>query len=631
MTINDSKDAGGVYVSKDPCTVCDSSNALVVYRKQDPKTGSDYFDATCFKCRHYEPDPPGYFPTAKSRRETSSVTSSAADTSVTNSRVVPQARSIGVMPAHPHHQPSSIYPTPKTSTQEDVIREFNSYPIREYKLRGISREAAEFYNVRCALSPQDGETILTRMYPRYKKGNLTGYKERVCIDKNFYSHGDTKDCDLDGSQAVKAGGKLLMITEGEEDKLALWDALKLTSNLPDWQPPVVSLNNGAASALRDLSINFDYVNSFEKIVLVFDMDDAGQGALEDVCKLFAGKVFIANLSEKDPNAMVLAGKANELKWEVLKHAKQYTPDSIVNYADCWDRYKNARNKISYPFPESWQEINEKTYGVRSGEVVTITSGTGMGKTQLMRELKKHYHDTTDFKFADIALEEDVGDSITGFVGLYLNRRVGLPDVMITEEEEKAAFDYFFSEGRWAAYDHFGGMDDDNLFSKIRWFAVTGHKMIFLDHLSIIVSEYAAAGDERARIDTIMTKLAKLAKELDIILFLVVHLVKTSQTTSFEEGATPSLDDLRGSGSIKQLSSTVFAISRNQQHPDTYCANTSKITVLKCRFTGRTGTAGFLHFSDLTGRMMHIMKPEGYDLPKGNKLGAVGNGQTIRSF
>jgi hypothetical protein len=60
------------------------------------------------------------------------------------------------------------------------------------------------------------------------------------------------------------------------------------------------------------------------------------------------------------------------------------------------------------------------------------------------------------------------------------------------------------------------MDDASLFNKLRYFGATGHRAIFLDHLSIVVSEYAAEGNERERIDTVMTKLAKLAKELKLL-------------------------------------------------------------------------------------------------------------------
>ena len=134
---------------------------------------------------------------------------------------------------------------------------------------------------------------------------------------------------------------------------------------------------------------------------------------------------------------------------------------------------------------------------------------------------------------------------------------------------------------------------------------------FLDHLSIIVSEYAAQGGERERIDTVMTKLAKLAKELEVVIFLIVHLRKEGSGRSFEQGATPTLDDLRGSGSLKQLSWDVISLSRNQQHHDEVCRNTTELTVLKCRHTGRTGSAGFLQYSENTGGMVEVAEPPGY--------------------
>ena len=111
----------------------------------------------------------------------------------------------------------------------------------------------------------------------------------------------------------------------------------------------------------------------------------------------------------------------------------------------------------------------------------------------------------------------------------------------------------------------------------------------------------------------MTKLAKIAKEFGIIIFLVVHLKKSNDSKSFEEGLKPSLDDLRGSGSIKQLSWDVIFLTRNQQHPDPFCANTSLVTIGKCRFTGRTGDADYLHFDERTGRMIKVERPVGWDV------------------
>ena len=170
----------------------------------------------------------------------------------------------------------------------------------------------------------------------------------------------------------------------------------------------------------------------------------------------------------------------------------------------------------------------------------------------------------------------------------------------------------YESDRVDLYDFFGGMDDSSLLSKLRYYAITGHKFIFLDHLSIIVSEFATEGDERKRIDTLMTKLAKFVKEFNVVLFLVVHLRKgESSAVPFEQGGVPSLDDLRGSASLKQLSWDVIGLARNQQHTNEYCANTTEATVLKCRFTGRTGTADYLNFNQFTGRMCNVDCPDNY--------------------
>lgn len=591
------RDKGELLPGTYPCTdpACGSSDALRVYRHKG-EDGTDYYDATCFSCKKYEPNPPGF-------------NLSQPPAEVNKPQIFSRTPQVSI-----HNEKHDPFRTTSQNTLEEILNDFKTYPCRAIIDRGLTKETCEKYGVRVSLSPTDGETIITHMYPYYKKDKLTGYKERVVLGKNIYSKGDCREAQLFGSHCCNPSGKTLFITEGELDCLALYQTLKALSGLDTWEPAVVSLSHGAASAAKDISLSMDFVDSYEKIVLVFDQDDAGQAAVEDACKLLAGKVYIAKLSEKDPNDMLLKGKAEEMKWEVLKHARQYMPDNIVNYADCWERYKDGKNQQCFLWPEGWKDMNDKTYGIRMGELVTITAGSGVGKTQIMRELKYHFFESTDFKMADIALEEDVGDSIAGLMSLKLNKRITLPDVEVDPDEERSAFNYFFDSGRWTGYDYFGGLDDDNLFSKVRFLAATGHKIIFLDHLSIIVSEFAAEGGERERIDTIMTKLAKMVKELNITIFLIVHL-KKSDGKPFEEGYVPTLDDLRGSGTLKQLSWMVIAIARNQQHEDAFCANTSELTVLKCRFTGRTGVSDYLNFNDETGRMIPVPKPHNYRVSK----------------
>ena len=518
----------------------------------------------------------------------------------------------------PGLQPGKGSSVPSTTNKKNhmnmpTVQDVLSYMPRALPERGLTFDTVNHFGVRVHVDETSGEPT-QHFYPLTSKGRVVRFKVRDVQSKSFSTLGPTTQCDLFGQSEARAG-KTLFVTEGELDALSVYQALVTHSSLQDYSPAVVSVPHGAASAAKALSENSEFVNSYEKVVFVFDQDDAGAAGLKAACQCVPGKSYYVDLPYKDPNEMLMAGKSEDLKWLLMK-PKLYQPDNIVNVADAWEMYKESSNIVSYPYPREWTELNKKTYGVRPGSVITVASGSGCGKTQFLRELKYHYHTTTDWKQGDISLEESISDSMAGLMALHLNKRIQLPDVQVTKDEERQAFDYLFSDGRWSMYDHFGGMDDENLFTKLRYLAATGHKVIYLDHLSIIVSEYASEGGERERIDTIMTRLAKMAKEFGLIIFLVVHLKKSSGfDRPFEEGAKPSLDDLRGSGSIKQLSWDVLFLTRNQQHPDEYCANTSLITVGKCRFTGRTGDADYLNFSDTTGRMSRVAEPFGWSNTK----------------
>lgn len=568
MTLGLPEEKGKVILEQTNCPRCPSSDAFTVYLENGRK------NAHCYSCKYNE----------NPYKESSQLDQNLTDADSNLNSLTSQ------------------YYSRVATTNKLSLPQCLEHPIREIKNRSLSYSTCEHYGVRIGVDTKDGITPIYHLYPYYDEdGELSGFKKRVCKDKLFSIIGSVPASSLFGSNVVKPTGNKLFITEGEIDCLSVYQALKENSNI-DWDPSVVSIPHGSSSAAKSISENLDLINGYDQVILVFDQDAPGKQATKEVCKILAGKVYMAKLSLKDPNEMLMCGKELDLKWAVLKNIKKYQPDGIIPAKDCWERYKTVQNTPCYPYPPSMQGLNDKLYGARPGSVIVVTSGTGGGKTQILRELKYHYLLTTDFKIADIALEEDIGDSVGGLMSLHLNKRIMLPDVEISIEQEERAFKELFGNDRVTFYDHFGGMDDDNLFSKLNYFASTGHNLIFLDHLSIIVSEFASQGGERERIDTIMTKLAKLVKSTGVTVFLVVHLRKgEASTKSFEQGAVPTLDDLRGSGAIKQLAWDIIGISRDQQHEDRRKANTAGLHVLKSRFTGRTGPAGYIRFDDLTGR------------------------------
>ncbi|MCF4099804.1 DnaB-like helicase C-terminal domain-containing protein [Maritalea mediterranea] len=490
------------------------------------------------------------------------------------------------------------------------------YPVSysAFGKRGITEETAKFWSY--GRTPRDGRMVHVAQYLDDNR-KVVAQKLRL-PDKTFPWKNRKAFKGLYGQWLWPKSGREIVITEGEIDALTVSQARNLK-----W--PVVSLPDGAGSAVKAIKESLDWLQKYDKIILFFDNDEAGREAVDKVKRLLpAGKCYIAFTPEgyKDPNDLLKAGKSHLIQ-KCLWDAKLYRPDGIVSGNDVIERLTNRVKRVSYPYPEFMERLNWMTAGgARLSELVVWTSGTGMGKTTVIKALQHHFFKTTNFNQALIHLEEPLEDTGDDLIAYHIGRRFTVEadgeDFRDTAEYLEAAKELFAAkdtEGnfRFQLYDAFGSLEDDSLYDIIRYLAVAqGCKFIWLDHLSILVSEEAGE-DERKRIDSIMHKLKALTIELDIHIELISHLRKpTGNGKPFEEGGVPSLDDLRGSGGIKQLSNAVFALSRNQQAENGLVRNTSTITVLKSRKTGRTGTADFITFSDETGRIEKGVDPASLD-------------------
>lgn len=420
-------------------------------------------------------------------------------------------------------------------------------------------------------------------------GNIVGQKLRF-PDKSFAVLGKISNR-LFGSQ-LWANGKKIVITEGEIDCLTV-------SQLQGNKWPVVSIPNGAQAAKKAIEANLEYLNNFEEIILMFDMDEAGRKAVEDcVSVLPVGKAYIANLPMKDPNECLVNGKGDAVI-QAIWNAKPYRPDGIVAGTDLYEKcvtdIDDLKDSVLYPF----EALNNKTKGARHGELYVITSGSGMGKSTLLRELEFYFGQAENCGI--VALEESNRTTGLELMSLYCNRRLRLYPEAVSESERSDAFNATIGNGRYYLYDHFGSLDSDNLLSKIRYLVVgLGCKRIFLDHISIVVSgmDNADDGGERKAIDKLMTNLRSLVEETGCTMFVVSHL-KRPEKKGHEEGAQVSLSQLRGSGAIAQLSDMVIGLERNQQGDN---PNVLTLRVLKNRFSGDTGVSGYLEYDPETGRL-----------------------------
>jgi twinkle protein len=460
--------------------------------------------------------------------------------------------------------------------------------------RGISASTMHFFG-----AGSDGKSYY---FPYYdESGKAVGAKVRSVEGKDFHISGDWKKATLFGQNKFTPGGKAITITEGEFDALA---AYQLTGS----RFPVVSVRNGAQAALKDCRASFEYLDSFDRITICFDNDEPGKDAAKEVAELFGSKAHVFKPKHdhlKDACDYLSKGLNKEFV-ETWWDAEKYVPDGIVSGSTLWDLVNQKEEKAEVMYP--YDGLNFLTYGIRLGELVTVTAGSGLGKSQFLREIVWQILSKTEDNIGLMFLEESVKKTAKSLMALAADKPLHLPDCEVTDKELRDAFDNTLGTDRLFLFDHFGSTSVDNIINRVRFMARgLACKYVFVDHVSIIVSAQES-GDERKAIDEIMTKLRMLVQETGIALFVVSHL-KRPESKGHEEGAVTSLAQLRGSGSIAQLSDMVLGLERNGQHSDSTERNTTYVRVLKNRFSGLTGLACRLLYSRMTGRMNELPPEE----------------------
>lgn len=410
---------------------------------------------------------------------------------------------------------------------------------------------------------------------------------------------------LFGQDIFAAGGKAVLVVEGEFDALAAHQMLG--SNR--FSIAVVSIRNGAQSALKDCKENYDWLDSFDEVVFCLDNDSDGHQAQVRCAELFShkSKCMIAVNGFKDACDFLKENQTQQFV-DNFWRAERYVPDGIVagDSQALLDAVMKPveRSDVDYPF----SALNKLTYGIRQEELVIITAGSGLGKSQFLREVIWHIMNDTQDNIGLMFLEESTRKTGLSLMSLAANKPLHLPDTEATEEEKLQARKQTLETGRLFLFDHFGSTEVDNIVNRVRYLAkVMDCKYVFLDHISIVVSAQTN-GDERKALDEIITKLRMLVQETGIALMAVSHL-KRPDTKGHEEGAATSLAQLRGSGAIAQLSDMVIGLERNGQADDSTERNTTRVRVLKNRFSGITGPAGSLLYSHDTGRMSEVFELE----------------------
>ena len=472
----------------------------------------------------------------------------------------------------------------------------NTGDARGCKERGITKTVAEHYGVR--VDYDSNREITAYHYPYHKDNELVAYKTRK-LPKQFSTVGDFKDVWPFGCQSFGMGGKRLVITEGEFDAMSVAQA-----SLDHYNKIYPAISVASASNLKSLLQAREWIRSFEEVVLFFDNDSAGKKAIKDAANIIGiDKVKVVSTTAKDPCELYAAsGAAGVLR--VIWDAQPFSPAGIVvGHDPVWEQYLARRSTESVAYPACLTGINDKTKGMRFGEITLFTSGTGSGKSTVIKEIVLDLLDKTDDKIGMISLEESVGDTAEKFIQMKLQRNLQEYDVSLEEQEEASRA--VFGTEQLVLLDHQGSVGDESLIDKIEYMALMGCKYLILDHITIAVSEGAEGYTGNEAIDKVMSDLLKLTKKHNIWLGVISHLRKVQGGGStFEQGKLPSMDDIKGSGSIKQISFDIIGFARDMANEDEEIRNTINFIVLKSRFTGKTGPAGHAKYNHDTTRLRY---------------------------
>jgi len=451
--------------------------------------------------------------------------------------------------------------------------------------RNLSQKVCEKYKIY-----RDGDKL--RFYYHDESGIVKGAKVKT-KGKSFSYEGEVPGTFF-GQHLYPTTGKRIVIFEGE------MDAASGSECMPGW--PMVSVPSGAAGAKKAVQKQLPLLQGYDEIVIFYDNDEPGRQAAEECASVLPpGKVKIAHLQGDYKDASdALQANDSDAVCRAIWDAKPFRPDGIVDGKTLLDLVTTPSPAADHDYP--FQGLQTKLHGIRYGELVTITAGSGIGKSSFCRELATNLLDKGE-RVGYLALEESNRRTALGLMSSHVGKSLHLGEH--THEDLVQAFDATMANWNLYLFDGFGSYDPDVIYNRIEYLASgLDCRIIFLDHLSILLS--GLDGDERRMIDTTMTKLRSLVERTGIALFLVSHLKRTSSDQNHEEGARVTLGQLRGSAAIAQLSDACIGLERDQQSDK--AGGSTTVRILKNRYSGETGVACQLSY-DLPTCKFYETQPE----------------------
>lgn len=455
------------------------------------------------------------------------------------------------------------------------------------KTRKINSDTARFYGV---MEGTGGAVVFS----------YAGGKSKCrSADKKFKVVGGRLE-GLFGQGLFAKGGKVVVVTEGEFDALAAYQMLS-------GSVPCVSVPNGASAALKDCQESFEYLDSFDNVVVCFDNDDPGKEATQQVAELFGSKAKVVKFENgyKDANDYLMGNAAAKFV-KSFWAAESFRPEGIISVDDVIDRLRNKKELPSIPW--CFDSLTKFTHGRRPGEVYTLGAGVGCGKTDFFTQQMAFDISSLQMMAGVIYLEQPVEETAIRVAGKISRKVLHIPG-QYAEDEKWNALEA--CRGKLMMFEHFGSKEWATIEKKIRYMnKAFGITSIYFDHLTALVAD---APDERRELDRVLARIASLGQELGLYFHQISHLNTPADGKSHEEGARVRARDFAGSRAIARWSHYMFGMERNTQAEDPVERSTTTFRIVKDRYTGQaTGKTFHLRYSPEDGTLYECETPEEKD-------------------
>jgi len=485
------------------------------------------------------------------------------------------------------------------------VKHFNSLKIKHLIDRQIHGKYAKMYNIRVGHDAQG--KVARHYYPKYEEGEVVGAKCRT-IPKDFrFGHLGKQwgSFELFGEhtlQAVLDSGRrmdTLLLVGGECDPPAAQEMLVESQKGTRYEGTLFHVWSpvDGENAIEQIRQRRTAINAFSKILVCFDADEVGQKLNQEVAKMLPAKTrkLVLPTGCNDPNDCLRygLGKAFVSAWWEPKEV--FEGVNIKSVTSIKDALKAGTPKQGLSWP--WPSLTPLTLGIREHQLIIYGSGSGVGKTEVLRHIAHHLVEVHGESVGVISTEDQYVKVARSFIGKWINKRIELPPCNDKSEPEyREAFDYTKDEAD-DIIDYVAGTNKlffadltasrsiDAIMEQVEEMYSLGVKHIILDNLTG-VEVNKARGNEREGIDEALKTFGMYKDGKPITIHLVSHLKSVGiGRTPHEEGGEVLLSDFRGSRSIGFWASYALAIQRNTQADSMEEKTTTYLKIVKDRDQG----------------------------------------------